>query len=135
MRPANRIFHVDGDSFLASYEIALNPKLEDQPVWVGGDRRGDGIGFSGNHRQVLPAGTLHQTWRSGSHGSRGQRLAAGHCSSGVAEGFGQALVPLLAWFSTIRRPASPFFFRRSSQLSKESLRICRDDVRVEHAVD
>jgi len=48
MRPANRIFHVDGDSFFASCEIALNPKLEEQPVWVGGGRRGDGIVIAAN---------------------------------------------------------------------------------------
>jgi DNA polymerase-4 len=48
MRPANRIFHVDGDSFFASCEIALDPKLEEQPVWVGGGRRGDGIVIAAN---------------------------------------------------------------------------------------
>ena len=30
----NRIFHIDGDSFFASCEIALDPKLEGRPVWV-----------------------------------------------------------------------------------------------------
>ena len=39
----NRILHIDGDSFFASCEIALNAKLEGRPVWVGGGRRGDGI--------------------------------------------------------------------------------------------
>src|ERR1035437_3401109 len=48
MKPANRIFHVDGDSFFASCEIALNPKLEERPVWVGGGRRGDGIVIAAN---------------------------------------------------------------------------------------
>ena len=31
-----RILHVDGDSFFASCEIALNPDLKERPVWVGG---------------------------------------------------------------------------------------------------
>jgi DNA polymerase-4 len=48
MRPANRIFHVDGDSFFASCEIALSPKLVEQPVCVGGGRRGDGIVIAAN---------------------------------------------------------------------------------------
>src|SRR5208283_4087006 len=48
MRPANRILHVDGDSFFASCEIALNPKLQERPVWVGGGRRGDGIVIAAN---------------------------------------------------------------------------------------
>ncbi|MCX8091445.1 MAG: DNA polymerase IV [Verrucomicrobiae bacterium] len=43
-----RILHVDGDSFFASCEIALNPKLEGRPVWVGGGRRGDGIVIAAN---------------------------------------------------------------------------------------
>ena len=50
MRPANRILHVDGDSFFASCEIALNPKLEERPVWVGGGRRGDGIVIAANRQ-------------------------------------------------------------------------------------
>ena len=45
MRPANRIFHVDGDSFFASCEIALNPKLEDQPVWGGGGGGATALAF------------------------------------------------------------------------------------------
>jgi DNA polymerase-4 len=44
----NRILHVDGDSFFASCEIALNEKLQGQPVWVGGGRRGDGIVIAAN---------------------------------------------------------------------------------------
>jgi len=44
----NRILHVDGDSFFASCEIALNAKLQGQPVWVGGGRRGDGIVIAAN---------------------------------------------------------------------------------------
>ena len=38
-----RILHIDGDSFFASCEIALDPGLRDRPVFVGGGRRGDGI--------------------------------------------------------------------------------------------
>ena len=44
----NRILHVDGDSFFASCEIALNQKLHGRPVWVGGGRRGDGIVIAAN---------------------------------------------------------------------------------------
>lgn len=46
--PNNRILHVDGDSFFASCEIALNKNLEGRPVWVGGGRRGDGIVIAAN---------------------------------------------------------------------------------------
>ena len=45
---ANRILHVDGDSFFASCEIALDSSLEGRPVWVGGGRRGDGIVIAAN---------------------------------------------------------------------------------------
>lgn len=48
MKPVNRILHVDGDSFFASCEIALNRKLEGRAVWVGGGRRGDGIVIAAN---------------------------------------------------------------------------------------
>lgn len=48
MSRANRILHVDGDSFFASCEIALSPDLEGRPVWVGGGRRGDGIVIAAN---------------------------------------------------------------------------------------
>ena len=44
----NRILHIDGDSFFASCEIALDPKLEGRPVWVGGGRRGEGIVIAAN---------------------------------------------------------------------------------------
>lgn len=44
----NRILHVDGDSFFASCEIALDEKLAGRPVWVGGGRRGDGIVIAAN---------------------------------------------------------------------------------------
>jgi DNA polymerase-4 len=44
----NRILHVDGDSFFASCEIALQPALQGRPVWVGGGRRGDGIVIAAN---------------------------------------------------------------------------------------
>src|SRR5579859_4645494 len=47
-RPSNRILHVDGDSFFASCEIALNKRLVGRPVWVGGGRRGDGIVIAAN---------------------------------------------------------------------------------------
>ena len=47
-KPPNRILHVDGDSFFASCEIALNPQLQGRPVWVGGGRRGDGIVIAAN---------------------------------------------------------------------------------------
>lgn len=43
-----RILHVDGDSFFASCEIALNPDLQERAVWVGGGRRGDGIVIAAN---------------------------------------------------------------------------------------
>jgi len=43
-----RILHVDGDSFFASCEIALDQKLQGRPVWVGGGRRGDGIVIAAN---------------------------------------------------------------------------------------
>ncbi len=48
VQPNNRILHVDGDSFFASCEIALNDKLQGRPVWVGGGRRGDGIVIAAN---------------------------------------------------------------------------------------
>jgi DNA polymerase-4 len=48
VRHNNRILHIDGDSFFASCEIALDPKLEGRPVWVGGGRRGDGIVIAAN---------------------------------------------------------------------------------------
>jgi DNA polymerase-4 len=44
----NRILHVDGDSFFASCEIALDRKLRGRAVWVGGGRRGDGIVIAAN---------------------------------------------------------------------------------------
>ena len=44
----NRILHVDGDCFLARCEIALDPKLQERAVWVGGGRRGDGIVIAAN---------------------------------------------------------------------------------------
>jgi len=47
-KPLNRILHVDGDSFFASCEIALNQELTGRPVWVGGGRRGDGIVIAAN---------------------------------------------------------------------------------------
>ncbi len=44
----NRILHMDGDSFFASCEIAMDRRLEGQPGWVGGGRRGDGIVIAAN---------------------------------------------------------------------------------------
>jgi len=74
MKPQNRIMHVDGDSFFASCEIALDRRLEGRPVWVGGGRRGDGIVIAANRlakqfgvntgmacfeaRRLCPAGVL-----------------------------------------------------------------------------
>ncbi len=49
MSRTNRILHMDGDSFFASCEVALNPQLAGRPVWVGGGRRGDGIVIAANH--------------------------------------------------------------------------------------
>jgi len=48
VKAPNRILHVDGDSFFASCEIALDKKLEGRAVWVGGGRRGDGIVIAAN---------------------------------------------------------------------------------------
>ena len=48
MSSPNRILHIDGDSFFASCEIALDQKLEGRAVWVGGGRRGDGIVIAAN---------------------------------------------------------------------------------------
>jgi DNA polymerase-4 len=55
MKPANRILHVDGDSFFASCEVALDRGLEGRPVYVGGGRRGDGIVIAAN-RQAKKCG-------------------------------------------------------------------------------
>jgi len=49
VKAPNRILHVDGDSFFASCEIALDEKLQGRAVWVGGGRRGDGIVIAANH--------------------------------------------------------------------------------------
>jgi DNA polymerase-4 len=50
MRPQHqRILHVDGDSFFASCEIALDKSLRNRPVFVGGGRRGDGIVIAANY--------------------------------------------------------------------------------------
>ena len=45
----SRILHVDGDTFFASCEVALDASLSGKPVWVGGGRRGDGIVIAANH--------------------------------------------------------------------------------------
>jgi DNA polymerase-4 len=39
---------VDGDSFFASCEVAIDPKLEGRAVFVGGGRKGDGIVIAAN---------------------------------------------------------------------------------------
>src|SRR2546426_6130709 len=44
-----RILHIDGDSFFASCEIALDKSLRGKPVYVGGGRRGDGIVIAANY--------------------------------------------------------------------------------------
>ena len=44
----SRILHVDGDTFFASCEAALDASLSGKPVWVGGGRRGDGIVIAAN---------------------------------------------------------------------------------------
>jgi DNA polymerase-4 len=48
LRP-QRILHVDGDSFFASCEMALDPSLKKKPIFVGGGRRGDGIVIAANY--------------------------------------------------------------------------------------
>ena len=47
-RYPSRILHVDGDTFFASCEVALDASLSSKPVWVGGGRRGDGIVIAAN---------------------------------------------------------------------------------------
>ena len=47
-RQPSRILHVDGDTFFASCEVALDASLSGKPVWVGGGRRGDGIVIAAN---------------------------------------------------------------------------------------
>src|SRR2546425_3750412 len=49
VRMYNRILHIDGDSFFASCEIALDPRLRNRPIFVGGGRRGDGIVIAANY--------------------------------------------------------------------------------------
>jgi DNA polymerase-4 len=48
MKP-RRILHIDGDCFFASCEMALQPKLRDKPIFVGGGRTGDGIVIAANY--------------------------------------------------------------------------------------
>jgi DNA polymerase IV len=48
LRP-RRILHIDGDSFFASCEMALDPKLKKKPLFVGGGRRGNGIVIASNY--------------------------------------------------------------------------------------
>ena len=47
-RLPSRILHMDGDTFFASCEVALDASLSGRPVWVGGGRRGDGIVIAAN---------------------------------------------------------------------------------------
>ena len=60
MGNTHRILHVDGDSFFASCEVALNPQLQGRAVWVGGGRRGDGI--------VIAAKECQKIWYQNGHG-------------------------------------------------------------------
>ena len=46
--PPTRVLHVDGDTFFASCEIAMDASLSGRPVWVGGGRTGDGIVIAAN---------------------------------------------------------------------------------------
>ena len=52
-RLPSRILHVDGDTFFASCEVALDASLSGKPVWVGGGRRGDGIVIAANREAIL----------------------------------------------------------------------------------
>jgi len=47
-RNPTRILHVDGDTFFASCEVALDATLSGRPVWVGGGRNGNGIVIAAN---------------------------------------------------------------------------------------
>ena len=47
-RSPTRILHVDGDTFFASCEVALDASLSGRPVWVGGGRNGNGIVIAAN---------------------------------------------------------------------------------------
>ena len=46
--PPIRNLHVDGDTFFASCEVAMDASLSGRPVWVGGGRTGDGIVIAAN---------------------------------------------------------------------------------------
>jgi len=48
MKP-RRILHIDGDSFFASCEMALDPSLRGNSIFVGGGRTGDGIVIAANY--------------------------------------------------------------------------------------
>lgn len=58
---SQRILHVDGDAFFTSYEIALDPKSRNRPVYVGGGGKGDGIVIAANHIAKPP----DEVWGSG----------------------------------------------------------------------
>ena len=58
--PPTRVLHVDGDTFFASCEIAMDASLSGRPVWVGGGRTGDGIVIAANRmakRYCIRTGT------------------------------------------------------------------------------
>jgi DNA polymerase-4 len=99
----NRILHVDGDSFFASCEIALDEKLQGRPVWVGGGRHGNGIVIAANRaakkfgvktgmacfeaKRLCPCGVLCRP-----HYEEYRRISAEMFH--VLEGYSPTLVPI-----------------------------------------
>src|SRR5580692_10161670 len=102
-RMNHRILHIDGDSFFASCEIALDEKLRGRPVWVGGGRRGDGIVIAANRvakkfgittgmacfeaKRLCPRGVLCRP-----HYDEYRRISADMFR--VLEGYSPTLVPI-----------------------------------------